>query len=43
MNRMHSLRAVLCAALLLGATASFEAQAQAKGDAVSPAVGKPLR
>jgi hypothetical protein len=43
MNRMHSLRAVLCAALLLGATASFEAQAQAKGDAVSPAVGKPLQ
>ena len=43
MNRMHALRAVLCAALLLGATASFEAQAQAKGDAVSPAVGKPLQ
>jgi hypothetical protein len=29
--------------LLLGAGASFEAQAQAKGDAVSPAVGKPLQ
>jgi outer membrane protein assembly factor BamD (BamD/ComL family) len=43
MNRMHSLRSVLCAALLLGATASFEAQAQGKGDAVSPAVGKPLQ
>src|ERR1700682_2012077 len=43
MNRMSSLRAVLCAALLLGAAASFDAQAQSKGDAVRPEVGKPLQ
>lgn len=43
MKRTPSLRAYLCAALLLGATASFEAHAQGKGDGVRPEVGKPLQ
>jgi outer membrane protein assembly factor BamD (BamD/ComL family) len=43
MNRHHVLRSVLCAALLVGASASYQALAQGKGDAVSPAVGKPLQ
>jgi tetratricopeptide (TPR) repeat protein len=38
-NRLH---AVLCAALLLGATATLDANAQ-KADAVRPEVGKPLQ
>jgi hypothetical protein len=42
---MTSLRlhAVLCAALVLGATAGFDANAQAKGEGVRPEVGKPLQ
>jgi hypothetical protein len=36
------LHAVLCAALMLGAMAGFDARAQ-KGDAVRPEVGKPLQ
>jgi tetratricopeptide (TPR) repeat protein len=36
------LHAVLCAALVFGAAAGFEARAQ-KGDAVRPEVGKPLQ
>jgi hypothetical protein len=43
MKHTHCLRAILCAALLLGATASFEAQAQAKAGGVRPEVGKPLQ
>ena len=43
MNRTLSLRVILCAALLLGAGTSFEAQAQAKGGGVRPEVGKPLQ
>jgi hypothetical protein len=40
--KLHRLHAVLCAALMLGALAGFEAQAQ-KADAVRPEVGKPLQ
>jgi hypothetical protein len=43
MTRSHALRAALCAALLLGAAAAFDASAQAKADAVRPEVGKPLQ
>ena len=43
MNRTQSLRAFLCAALLLGAGASFDASGQAKGGGVRPEVGKPLQ
>jgi outer membrane protein assembly factor BamD (BamD/ComL family) len=43
MNRPHRLRAFFCAALLASAAASFEAQAQSKGDTVRPEVGKPLQ
>ncbi len=39
----HRLHAVLCAALLLGAAASFDANAQGKGEGVRPEVGKPLQ
>jgi hypothetical protein len=38
----HRLHAVLCTALLLGATATLDANAQ-KADAVRPEVGKPLQ
>jgi outer membrane protein assembly factor BamD (BamD/ComL family) len=40
--RNPRLHAVLCAALLLGASATFDARAQ-KADAVRPEVGKPLQ
>jgi hypothetical protein len=40
--KLHRLHAVLCAVLMLGALAEFEAQAQ-KADAVRPEVGKPLQ
>ena len=40
--KLHRLHAVLCAVLMLGALAGFEAQAQ-KADAVRPEVGKPLQ
>jgi hypothetical protein len=39
-GRLH---AVLCAALLLGAVAALDANAQGKGDSVRPEVGKPLQ
>src|SRR5258708_19739361 len=38
-----ALHAVLCAGLMLGASASFEALAQAKGEGARPEVGKPLQ
>ncbi|HEY4999677.1 MAG TPA: hypothetical protein VII36_11060, partial [Usitatibacter sp.] len=40
--KLERLHAVLCAALMLGAGAGFEARAQ-KADAVRPEVGKPLQ
>ena len=40
---VHRLHAVLCAALLAGAAAGFDANAQAKGEGVRPEVGKPLQ
>jgi Tetratricopeptide repeat len=44
MNRLHRLRAVFCAALVVGfAGLGLDAQAQQKGDAVRPEVGKPLQ
>src|SRR5258708_16703223 len=38
-----ALHAVLCAGLMLGASASFDALAQAKGEGARPEVGKPLQ
>jgi hypothetical protein len=42
MNR-KALHVVLCAGLLLGASAGFDALAQQKGEGVRPEVGKPLQ
>jgi hypothetical protein len=39
-SRLH---AFLCAALMLGASAEFDARAQQKGEGVRPEVGKPLQ
>jgi hypothetical protein len=39
----HRLHAVLCAALLAGAGAGFDANAQGKAEGVRPEVGKPLQ
>jgi predicted Zn-dependent protease len=39
----HRLHVVLCAALLFGASAGFDAGAQQKGESVRPEVGKPLQ
>ncbi len=42
MNR-KALHVVLCAALMFGASAGFDALAQQRGDSVRPEVGKPLQ
>jgi len=41
--KRKALHAVLCAAFMLGASVSFEASSQAKGEGARPEVGKPLQ